>query len=262
MRAVRGMPTLRRKSLIFTLLAAMSGGLSASPPGASTAPPPTAPAAPAKPPSAWPVDRILAVVDEDPILSSDVRQVIALGIVAPKPGEATRALWRRVLDMQIEQRLRTHDLDRFGFADVTPPEIDAAYANVRARFPSEEAFRERLRQVGLTVDGLKQLVARQLMVYGYVEERLGARVFVSLDDISAYYHDVLAAEMQRQGKPLPPLDEVREKIRAVLREQRLLEEITRWTAELRRQADVIDYFDSVHTELPPVVYEDPPPKPE
>jgi hypothetical protein len=91
-----------------------------------------------------------------------------------------------------------------------------------------------------------------------VEERLGARVFVSLDDISAYYHDVLAAEMKREGKPLPALDDVREKIRAVLREQRLLEEITRWTAELRRQADVVDFFDSVHSELPPVVFQDPP----
>jgi hypothetical protein len=190
-----------------------------------------------------------------------VRQVIALGIVTAKPGEENRALWRRVLDMQIEQRLRTHDLDRFGFADVAPQEIDKAYDAVRARFPTPEAFAERLRQVGLSVDGLKQLVARQLMVYGYVEERLGARVFVSLDDISAYYHDVLAAEMQRQGKPLPALEDVRESIRAVLREQRLLEEIARWTAELRRQADVIDYFDSVHTELPPVVYEDPPRQP-
>jgi len=253
MRSVREASTLKRKSLFFTLLAIVSGvapGLSQSP---------AAPlGGPAKPPTTWPVDRILAVVDDDPILSSDVRQVIALGIVAAKPGEENRALWRRVLDMQIEQRLRTHDLDRFGFADVAPQEIDKEFAVVRARFPTPEAFAERLHQVGLTEDGLKQLIARQLMVFGYVEERLGARVFVSLDDISAYYHDTLDAEMKREGKPLPPLDEVRERIRAVLREQRLLEEITRWTAELRRQADVVDFFDSVHTELPPVVFQDPP----
>jgi hypothetical protein len=246
MRGVREPSTLRRKSLIFTILALVSGLVQAA-------------EGPTRPPTTWPIDRILAVVDDDPILSSDVRQVIALGIVAAKPGEENRALWRRVLDMEIEQRLRTHDLDRFGFADVAPQEIDNAFAVVRARFPTPESFAERLRQVGLTEDGLKQLVARQLMVIGYVEERLGARVFVSLDDISAYYHDVLAAEMKREGKPLPPLEEVRENIRGLLREQRLLEEITRWTAELRRQADVVDYFDSVHTELPPVVFQDPAP---
>src|SRR5436190_11639972 len=202
MRTVREPSTLRRKSLIFTILALVSGFVQAA-------------EGPTRPPTTWPIDRILAVVDDDPILSSDVRQVIALGIVAAKPGEENRALWRRVLDMEIEQRLRTHDLDRFGFADVAPQEIDKAFGVVRARFPTAESFAERLRQVGLTEDGLKQLVARQLMVIGYVEERLGARVFVSLDDISAYYHDTLAAEMQHEGKPLPPLDEVRERIRAV-----------------------------------------------
>jgi len=36
---------------------------------------------------------------------------------------------------------------------------------------------------------------------------------------------------------------VREKIREVLREQRLNEEIERWTEELRREADIEDYFD-------------------
>jgi hypothetical protein len=253
MRAVYEASTLRRKSLILTLLAALSG----LGPGLSQTPVPNAEES-SKPPTPWPVDRILAVVDDDPILSSDVRQVIALGIVAAKPGEENRALWRRVLDMQIEQRLRMHDLDRFGFTDVAPQAIDKAFEAVRARFPTPEEFAERLRQVGLTEDGLKQLVARQLMVFGYVEERLGARVFVSLDDISAYYHDVLAAEMLRERKPLPPLDDVRESIRTVLREQRLLEEIERWTSELRQQADVVDSFDSVHTELPPVVFRDPP----
>lgn len=220
----------------------------------ATAQAPAPPAATVRP-TPWPVDRILAVVDDDPILSSDVRQVIALGIVQANPGEEGRALWRRVLNLQIEQRLRIHDLDRFGFADVAPQEIEEAYAAVRAKFASDEAFLERLRQVGLTPDGLKQLVARQLVVYGYVEERLGARVFVSPDDVNAYYHDVLAAEMQRQNQPLPPLDDVRERIRGILREQRLNEEIARWTADLRRQADVIDYFDSVHATLPPVVFE-------
>ena len=34
---------------------------------------------------------------------------------------------------------------------------------------------------------LRQLVARQLMVLTYVDEQLGPRVFVSLDDINAYY---------------------------------------------------------------------------
>ncbi|MEO8503778.1 MAG: hypothetical protein ABI609_07790 [Acidobacteriota bacterium] len=205
-------------------------------------------------PAPFPVDRILAVVDDDPILASDVRQVIALGLVARQDGETDRQLWRRVLDLQIEQRLRFHDLDRFGFADVPPQAIERSFQDIRRGFPSEEAFLQRLREVGLTEAGLRQLAARQLMVFSYVEERLGARVFVSLEDITTYYHDVLTPQMKRQGDNLPPLDDVREQIRSVLREQRLLREIERWTADLRRHADVIDHFDSVHSVLPTIVY--------
>ena len=46
---------------------------------------------------------------------------------------------------------------------------------------------------------------------------------------------------------------MREQIRAVLREQRLNDEIAAWTEELRRDADVVDYFDTELGELPPVV---------
>ena len=99
---------------------------------------------------------------------------------------------------------------------------------------------------------MKQLVARQLMVVTYVEERLGPRVFVGIDDITAYYDGVLTAEMAATGQPLPPLQGVREQIREVLKQQRLNEEIDRWTEELRQQADIEDYSLSGH-DAPPAV---------
>ena len=46
---------------------------------------------------------------------------------------------------------------------------------------------------------LRQLVARQLLVLTYVDERLGPRVFVGPDDINRYYRSVLTPEMQKPG---------------------------------------------------------------
>src|SRR5256885_16119909 len=60
-------------------------------------------------------DRVLAIVDEDPILESDVLRIIALGLAQPKPGEAEGEFRRRVLAQLIEDRLRFHEIDRFGF---------------------------------------------------------------------------------------------------------------------------------------------------
>jgi hypothetical protein len=76
---------------------------------------------------------------------------------------------------------------------------------------------------------------------------------VSLDDINNYYRTVLTPQMQKEGKPLPPVEDVRDEIRGVLREKRLNEAIGKWTQELRQKADVQVYFDQPAGKLPPVV---------
>jgi hypothetical protein len=198
-------------------------------------------------------DRIVAVVDEDPILASDLERVIALGMAQRRPGEGDAAFRRRVLDEMIKDRLRLHEIDRFGFEQVPVEEIEKRVADIRASFPDEEAFRRTLREVGLTLEGLRQLVARQLVVLTYVEERLGPRVFIDNRDIANYHANVLAPEMRRRNQPVPPIEEVRDSIREVLRQQRLNQEIERWTAELREEADVSISFEAPEKPLPPVV---------
>lgn len=198
-------------------------------------------------------DRVLAVVDEDPILQSDLDRVIALGLAQPRSGEDPTAFRRRVLDQLVEERLRFHEMDRFGFEQVPVEDVDAHVAEIRARFKDEAAFQKALRDQGMAVKDLRQVVARQLMVLAYVDEQLGPRVFVSLDDINHYYRTVLTPDLQKRGQQVPPVDEVRDQIRAVLREQRLNEAIEKWTEELRREADVQVYFDQPAGKLPPVV---------
>ena len=53
------------------------------------------------------------------------------------------------------------------------------------------------------------------------------------------------------AQPVPPVDEVRDQIRGVLREKRLNEALDKWTQELRQRADVQVYFDQPAGKLPP-----------
>lgn len=199
-------------------------------------------------------DRVLAVVDEDPVLTSDVDRVVKLGLMKPNPGESEPAFRRRVLNSLLEELLRFHEIDRYGFVQVPVEEIEENVAKIRVQFADEAAFKKALKEVGLDLQGLRQLVARQLLVLTYVDERLGARVFVSLDDISKYYRNVLTPEMQKGGQPVPPLDEVREEIREVLKQQRMNQELEKWTEELRAAADVVIHPDEAGNKpLPPVV---------
>lgn len=213
--------------------------------------------APAAPPAANKnvlQDRVLAVADEDPVLASDVERVVRLGLDAPNPGESDEAFRRRVLNALIDQRLQFHEVDRFGFQQVPVDEIEKRVAAIRARFPDEPAFQKALKEVGLDLKGLRQLIARQLLVLTYVDERLGPRVFVTPDDINRYYRQVLTPEMQKRGQAAPPVDEVRDDIRETLRQQKTTQEVTSWTRELRQKADVVIYSGQPSSQpLPPVV---------
>ncbi|MEP7011134.1 MAG: hypothetical protein ABJC13_12490 [Acidobacteriota bacterium] len=244
MLASRLMATSFDRALLSFLVAVFPGaGFAAT---AATAPPIGAPVAKL-------LDRVVAVVDEDPILSSDIDRVIGLGLVEPKAGESGDLLRRRVLDQLIEQRLRSHEIDRSGFVEVPVEEIERQTAEIRARFPDEAAFEHQLLNLGMTRATLAQLVARQIAVLIYIDERLGPRVFVSLDDIRDYYATTLTSEAEKRGEKVPPLEDVREDIRAVLREQRLNAELARWSEELRRNSDVESFYDEPVNRLPPLL---------
>jgi hypothetical protein len=201
-----------------------------------------------------PVDRILAVVDDDPILASEISQIISLDIVDREPGEDDETYHRRVLDLLIEEKLRFHEVDRFGFAEVPIEAVEDELAKLRDGLGGEAALEKRLVEADLSIQDLRQILARQVMVLIYVEERLGARVFVGLDDIQQYYDDILVPDLMKRGEPVPPIQEVREAIRTLLREQRKNQEFESWTVELRAEADIEDFFDSRYSELPPIVF--------
>jgi peptidyl-prolyl cis-trans isomerase SurA len=229
----------------------------AQPPAASRPAAGAAAASPAPVPGTAPnvlKDRVLAVVDDDPILASDLQRAIVVGQLQPQAGETERAFHRRVLDDLVAQRLRFHEIERFGLEQVPVDQIEKQVAEVRARFKDDATFRRQLHEVGLDEASLRQLMARQLEVLAFVDERLGPQVFVGLDDIAAYYRNVLTPQLQKQRLPVPPLDNVREQIREVLRQQRLTGEIDRWTEELRRKANIAVYIDHpTGGPLPPVV---------
>ena len=198
-------------------------------------------------------DRVVAIVDEEPILLSDLERAIALGYVDRVSGESEAALQRRALDALVEWRIRLHEIARFGFEQAPLDEVERQLERLRARFGTEDEWRAELARLHLDEGKVRQILARQLAVLAYVEQRLGPRVFVNVDEIQTHYDEVLVPRLAARGDPLPPIEEVREAIRAVLREQKLNAEIDRWTAELRRAADVVDLLDVEERPLPPPV---------
>ncbi|HEX3109620.1 MAG TPA: hypothetical protein VHU41_11050 [Thermoanaerobaculia bacterium] len=187
------------------------------------------------------VDRVAAVVDRQVITVSEVNQMVELHFFPRNAGESEDDYRHRILEALIAQALRFRDVERFGAEDIPKDSIEARVTEIAKRFPTPADLDAALKRVELTPDELRALVKRQLQVEAYVQERFAPLVFVSNDEIETYYRGTWSQQRRQRGLAIPPLAEVREEIRALLRASRLQEEIEKWTTQLRERANVDIY---------------------
>jgi hypothetical protein len=187
------------------------------------------------------VDRVAAVIDKQVITVSEVSQMVELRFFPRNQGESEDDFRHRVLDALIAQALKFRDVERFGAEDIPKDSIEARVTEIAKRFPTPADLDAALNRVELTPDELRALVKRQLQVEAYVQERFAPLVFVSNDEIATYYRGTWSQQRRQRGLAIPPLAEVREEIRTLLRASRLQEEIEKWTTQLRDRANVDIY---------------------
>ena len=189
------------------------------------------------PASAVTVDRIAAVVDQQVLTVSEITQMVTIRFFErTEPDEDDYR--HDVLDALIAQALRFRDVERFGAQDIPRDTIEARLLEIQGRFPTEADFLAAVARAELTLDEVRALVKRQLQVEAYIQERFAPLVFISNEDIAAYYGGPWTAQRRERRLPVPPLESVREEIRTAVRATRLAEEIGKWTAQLRARANV------------------------
>jgi SurA N-terminal domain len=195
----------------------------------------------ALPVSAVTVDRVAAVIDRQVITVSEVSQMVETRSF-PRAARLSDDDYRRaVLENLIAQALRYRDVERFGAQDISRDSIEARLKEIQARFASEAEFLATLSRAELTADELRALIKRQLQVEAYIQERFAPLVFIPNEEIDAYYNGPWSQQRRERGLAIPPLNEVREEIRTLLRTDRLQKEIEQWTAQLRLRANVDVY---------------------
>ena len=116
------------------------------------------------------LDRILAVVNGQVIMQSDVRAFIELRLVEIPSGPDQES---QVLTHVIERRLILDQVDRV-VAEPAPALVDRRFAAVRDRFASAEDLATVLERVGLTSDDLRQVLADDVRRDVYLEGRFAS----------------------------------------------------------------------------------------
>lgn len=187
------------------------------------------------------VDRIAAVIDQQVLTVSEVDQMAMLRFFPRVAGRSDDDYRRDILDALIAQALRFRDVERFGAADIPKDSIEARLVEIQKRFATPSDLDAALAKAELTPDELRALIKRQLQVEAYIQERFAPLVFVSNEDIAAYYAGPWREQRVARGLAVPPLNDVREEIRALIRSRQLDQQIETWTTQLRARANVDVY---------------------
>jgi hypothetical protein len=187
------------------------------------------------------IDRIAAVVDRQVLTVSEVSQMVQLRFFTRAANTSDDDYRHDVLESLIAQALRYRDVERYGAADIPKDSIEARLREIAARFASPAEFAAAMQRTELSEEEVRALVKRQLQVEAYIQERFAPLIFVSNEEIASYYTGPWSAQRRLRGLAVPPLNDVREEIRALLRSDRLQSEVERWTTQLRARANVDVY---------------------
>jgi hypothetical protein len=191
------------RSDLALVLAAALGGLGAAAPQA------------ARPSRIEVIESIVAVVDERPLLLSDVRALQAVRGLGEE--EALRAT--------VDERLMHIEASRLPQADVPAEEEDRALALLLETRPALRG--------AVPEPDLRRLLRRELAILKYVEFRFRPQVRVPDEEVRK------AWEAEQAGNPKgPALEDEEEAIRARLERKALDERVEAWVAELRARAEV------------------------
>jgi len=185
------------------------------------------------------VDQIAATVDEDVITFSDLQWLIEFrGFEVPDDAQKRRDFYLSILDQVIDQKLISVEAEQTPIITITNEDVEAQVTAYKARFASEEKFREKLTEMQMSPYEFRQLIRRQLAVNEFIEKRFKPFIIVLPNDIEQYYREQFLPKLKELNQPIPALDVVEESIRQILTEQRTNEELERWLRTARRRARV------------------------
>ena len=169
-------------------------------------------ASPRAPQSGRVVDRIVARIEDDIILQSQVRELGAFQQLIEGHAESDD----RLLSELIEQWVVQTEATASHFPSPAQSEVDRELARLTARFASSAAYSAGLNELGLSAAQVRQLLVRQIYVERYLDYKFRPSVNIESADIDAYYQKELLPELAKKNQPAPGRAQVEEQIRELL----------------------------------------------
>lgn len=193
------------------------------------------------------LDRVVAVVNRQVILASEIDDEIRLSILDPAhSGEATltrqHALDELISRTLIQQQIRREEIEAL---EPAQDEVKARVQDLRRELPqcvhqncaSDSGWNAFLAEHHLTQERVAAYFRNRLEVLKFIEQRFRSGIHIPQQDIENYYRNTLLPQY-KPGENTPSLEKVAAPIEEILLQQKVNVLFDDWLANLRSQGDV------------------------
>jgi parvulin-like peptidyl-prolyl isomerase len=175
------------------------------------------------------IDRIVARVENDLVLLSDVRALGRYQQLVDGKAESEAQL----LDRLIDQWIVRNEADTAQFPRPSEADIAIGVDRVQKSFTSTSEYETRKAQIGLTDPDIKSMVASQLYLSNYLDSRFRPSAKVESKDVEEFYEKAVVPRAQGRNQAAPSLEDAREYIHEALIQRSINEQADRWLSESR-----------------------------
>jgi hypothetical protein len=158
------------------------------------------------------IDGVAARIEDDILTDSEVRELSAFQQLVDGKSKSRDELIRELADQWIVRG----EADASKYPRPTKEDVDRAYKQLVAQFPSPDEFEKQREAVGLSEAAVRRMLEQQIYLARFLDYRFRPAAQVDEKQIQAYYNDEFAPQLKAHGEKVPPVDDVEDTIREVL----------------------------------------------
>ena len=182
------------------------------------------------------IDRIVARVQGDIILLSDLQELADYQKLVQGKSESDQELLNRLIDQWIVRR----EAETARFPQPSESEVEGSLRRLKNSFATPQDFEERRKEAGLSEAEVRHFVALQLYLSNYLDSRFRPLIHVDQSAIEKFYKDRVVPRAKARGQAPPTLDAASDYIREALGLQGINKQADQWLKESRARLQVED----------------------
>ncbi len=192
------------------------------------------------------IDRVVAVVNGDLVLESDVDAEKRFEAIQPyrrRPADLSRT---RTIERLVDRTLIVQQAALEPETAVSDTELDTQLGRLRKDIPecrqlhceTEEGWVKFLADHGFSLQEFRDRWRERMILLKFIEVRFRNGITISDNEIKDYYEKTMLPEYAKRHVTPPPLDAVAKRIQEVLLQQQVSALLGDWLKSLRAQGSV------------------------